>query len=192
MDKQGLTWAVHSSLAGWPLHLGLVAPYRVILRYYRCDTPDRTIPSQVGKMVGCPPCFLVSQRCICAIPHLCYISRDNRAISHKTSTKEFCDTMATNIARYEKYRLRASYHLEQGHSRKKRRAPKSEEKVSFCHLTAHKQSLVFSEPRMCLNSFRTNMSGGLLGWGSGWSRQVIYVGISPLFQMYSGPPTGLT
>ena len=34
---------------------------------------------------------------------VCYISRDNRAIPpQKLSTKAFCDTIATSIARYEK------------------------------------------------------------------------------------------
>ena len=31
-----------------PTGTGLVAPYRAILRYYRCDTPYRAIPFQVG------------------------------------------------------------------------------------------------------------------------------------------------
>ena len=39
---------------------------------------------------------------------VCNVSRDNCAIPHKTSTKEFCDTIATNIAQYEKYRCWAS------------------------------------------------------------------------------------
>ena len=58
-----------------------------------------------------PPWHVASHRHSCAIPH----SATYRAIivPHpiKTSTKEFCDTIATSIARYEKYRCWASKHL---------------------------------------------------------------------------------
>ena len=80
-----------------------MAPYRVTLRYYRCNTPYRARPFQGGehppKMVQYPPppSYLVSQ------PHLfdkpsCNVSRD------KNKHKEFCDTIAGSIVRYEKYR----------------------------------------------------------------------------------------
>ena len=49
-----------------------------------------------------------TQTHLCDTP-FCNISRDNCAIPHKkTSTKEFCDTIATSITRYKKYRYWAS------------------------------------------------------------------------------------
>ena len=44
---------------------------------------------------------------LCDTP-FCNVSRDNCAIPTETSTKEFCDTIATSIARYEKDRCWAS------------------------------------------------------------------------------------
>ena len=93
----------------------LVAPYRAILRYYRCDTPYCAILFRGGitppKWCDTPPWYLVLHRHICAIPHFATY----RAIIVRypiklieTSTKEFCDTIATNIAQYEKYRCWAS------------------------------------------------------------------------------------
>ena len=90
----------------------LVAPYRAILRYYRCDNPYRAILFKGGqhspKKVRYPPLYLILDRRIRAIPHFA----THRAIivryPIKTSTKEFCDTIATSIARYEKYRCWAS------------------------------------------------------------------------------------
>ena len=68
----------------------LVAPYRAILRYYRCDISYRAILFQGGqqlpKVVRYPPWIL----------HL------------KTSTQEYCDTIASRMSRYEKYRCWAS------------------------------------------------------------------------------------
>ena len=60
-------------------------------------------------MVRYPPLVLsFRQAHLCDTP-CCYISRENCAIcSIKTSTKTFCDTIATSIARYEKYRCWAS------------------------------------------------------------------------------------
>ena len=90
----------------------LVAPYRAILRYYRCDTPYRAIPFKGGKrspkMVRYPPWYLVSYRHICAIPHFATYRAVIVRYPTKTSTKEFCDTIARSIARYEKYRCWAS------------------------------------------------------------------------------------
>ena len=87
-----------------------MAPYRAILRYYHCDTPYRVMLFKGGWALpqngAIPPLYLVSQRHICAIPHFATY----RAIivrippPLKTSKKEFCDTIATSIARYEKYR----------------------------------------------------------------------------------------
>ena len=93
------------------LPVALVAPYGAMLRYYRCDTPYRAILSKGGqqspKMVRYPPIILsFAQAHLCDTP-FCNVSRDNCAIRHnllKTNTKEFCDTIATSIARYEKYR----------------------------------------------------------------------------------------
>ena len=55
-----------------------------------------------------PPLILSFHTDTCAIPHFCYVSRDNCAIPHKTRMKEFCDTIAASIAREEKYRCWAS------------------------------------------------------------------------------------
>ena len=65
----------------------LVAPYRAILRYYRCDTPYRAILFQGGlhspKMVRYPPWALsFTQAHLCDTP-FCNVSRDNCAIPHK-------------------------------------------------------------------------------------------------------------
>ena len=62
----GQTW-IHSASQH------LVAPYRAILRYYRCDTPYRTIllreVSTPPKWCDTPPWYLILHRHICAIPH---------------------------------------------------------------------------------------------------------------------------
>ena len=91
----------------------LVTPYRAILRYYRCDTPYRAILFQGGlhspKKVRYPPhWYLVSHRPISAIPHFAAYRAITVRYPIKTSTKYFCDTIATSIARYEKYRCWAS------------------------------------------------------------------------------------
>ena len=83
----------------------LVAPYRAILRYYRCDTPYRTIPFQGGlhspKMVRYPPLVLsLTQAHLCDTP-FCYILRDNCAIPHEKKKKH------KNILRYYRYKYRA-------------------------------------------------------------------------------------
>ena len=95
-------------------HSYLVSPYRAILRYYRCDTPCRAILFQAGlhspKMVRYPPWHLVSHRHICAIPRFATYRAIVVRDPTKTSTKEFCDTIAASITRYEKYRYWASKH----------------------------------------------------------------------------------
>ena len=66
--------------------------YRVILRYYCCDTPlpqNGATPLHSGTSVRTPSCN---------------ISRDNFARPIKTSTTEFCDTIATRSTQYEEYR----------------------------------------------------------------------------------------
>ena len=67
--------------------------------------------SSSPKWCDTPPLVLSSTHCqahLCDTP-FCNISRDNCATPHKkTRTKEFCDTIATGIARYEKYRCWAS------------------------------------------------------------------------------------
>ena len=55
-------------------------------------------------MVRYPPWFLVLHRHICAIPRFATYRAIIVRYPIKTSTKEFCDTIATSIARYEKYR----------------------------------------------------------------------------------------
>ena len=92
--------------------ISLVAPYRAILRYYRCDTPYRAILFKGGehspKMVRYPPWYLILHRHIRAIPHFATYRAIIVRYPIKTSTKQFCDTIATSIARYEKYRCWAS------------------------------------------------------------------------------------
>ena len=72
--------------------LVLVAPYRAILRYYRCNTPYRAIPFQgimhSCKMVRYPPPRVLSfkQAHMCDTP-FCSISRDNCAIHHENKHK---------------------------------------------------------------------------------------------------------
>ena len=69
----------------------LMAPYRAILRYYRCDsdTPYGAILFEGGlrspEIVRYPPWYLVSQRHIYAIPHFATYC----AITVKATTKEF-------------------------------------------------------------------------------------------------------
>ena len=58
-----------------------------------------------------PPWCLVSHRHICAIPHFATYRAIIVRYPTKTSTKEFCDTIAAGIARYEKYRYWASKHF---------------------------------------------------------------------------------
>ena len=55
-----------------------------------------------------PPWYLVSDKHICAIPHFATYRAIIVRYPIKTSTKEFCDTIARSIARYEKYRCWAS------------------------------------------------------------------------------------
>ena len=55
-----------------------------------------------------PPWHLVSHKHICAIPHFATYRAIIVRYPTKTSTREFCDTIATSIARYEKYRCWAS------------------------------------------------------------------------------------
>ena len=59
-------------------------------------------------MVRYPPWYLVLHRHICAIPHFATYRAIVVRYPIKTSTKMFCDTIATRIARYEKYRCWAS------------------------------------------------------------------------------------
>ena len=78
-----------------------VAPCRAILQHYRCDTPHHAIPFAVR--------FALPQNG--ATPPLAPLrypndntSRDDCAkAQQKTSPNEFCDKIATSIARYEKY-----------------------------------------------------------------------------------------
>ena len=101
-----------------PTGSNLVAPYRAILRYYRCDTPSRAIllreVSTPPKWCDTPHWYLILHRHISAIPHFAtYRTIIVRyLIKKKTSTKSFCDTIATSIVRYEKYRCWASKYSE--------------------------------------------------------------------------------
>ena len=78
-------------------------PYCAILRYYRCDTPYRTIllsaiPAipQQGAIPPIGAFFL--HRHISAIPHFATYRAILVRYPRKTSTKTFCDTIAERIA----------------------------------------------------------------------------------------------
>ena len=60
------------------------------------------------KWCDTPPWHLVSHRHICAIPHFATYRATIVRYPTRTSMKEFCDTIATHIERYEKYRCWAS------------------------------------------------------------------------------------
>ena len=75
-----------------PYPLTLVAPYRAILQYYRCDTPYQAILFEGGEhspnMVRYPPLALsFTQAHQCDIP-FCNISRDNCAITPPPQKKK--------------------------------------------------------------------------------------------------------
>ena len=60
------------------------------------------------KWCDTPPWYLSLHRHICAIPHFATYRSIIVQYPTKASTKEFGDTIATSIARYEKYRCWAS------------------------------------------------------------------------------------
>ena len=66
--------------------------------------------------------------------------------------------------------------------------------AELCSLfRSHTLETVSNQSRKCaINNFWTKNPRGLLGWGSRWSRRIIYVRISPIFEVFSGLPTGLT
>ena len=85
------------------LSRSLVAPYRAILRYYRCDTPYRAILFKEGEhfpnRVRYPPLALsFTQAQQCDTP-FCNISRDNCAMPHKNKHER--------VLRYYRYKCRA-------------------------------------------------------------------------------------
>ena len=67
-----------------------------------------TVFSTPPKRCDTPPWHLVSHRHISAIPHFATYRAIVVRYSIKTSTKQFCDTIATSTARYEKYHCLAS------------------------------------------------------------------------------------
>ena len=73
-----------------------------IARYFLRDA------STPPKWCDTPPWYLVLRRHICAIPHFATYRAIIVRYPIKTNTKEFCDTIATSIARYQKYRCWAS------------------------------------------------------------------------------------
>ena len=84
----------------------LVAPHCATFRYYRCDTPYRAIPFQ-GRLALPQNGAIPPQRTqfhICAIPHFATYHAMIVRYPIKTNTKEFCDTIAASIARYDKHR----------------------------------------------------------------------------------------
>ena len=60
------------------------------------------------KWCDTPPWYLILHRHIRAIPHFATYRAIVVRYPIKTSTKQFCHTIATSIARYEKYRCSAS------------------------------------------------------------------------------------
>ena len=72
----------------------------VTLRNFRNSTPP--------KRCDTPPLYLILHRHIRAISHFATCRAIIVRYLIKTSTKTFCDTIATSIARYEKYRCWAS------------------------------------------------------------------------------------
>ena len=89
-------------------HPSLVAPYRVMLRYYRCDTLCRAMLFQVGwhspQNGAIPPRYLVSQRHTCAIPHFATHCSIIVRCPKNQAQNRFAFHIATSITRYEKYR----------------------------------------------------------------------------------------
>ena len=89
----------------WPhiaRYCDTIAAIPHIVRYFfrEVSTPP--------KWCETPPWHLVSHRHICAIPHFATYRAIIVRYPTKVSTKEFCDTIAASIARYEKYRCWAS------------------------------------------------------------------------------------
>ena len=68
----------------------------------------REVRAAPPKWCDPPPWHLVSHRRIFAIPHFATYCAIMVRYPIKTSAKEFCDTIATSIARYEKYRCCSS------------------------------------------------------------------------------------
>ena len=81
----------------------LVAPYRAILRYYRCDTPYSAILFKGGwhspKMVRYPPIVLsFTQAHLCDTP-FCNVSRDNCAIPHENKHENSFAILSLQVSR---------------------------------------------------------------------------------------------
>ena len=82
----------------------LVAPYRTILRYYRCDTSYRAILfggrlAHSIKMVRYPPLVLsFTQAHLCDTP-FCNILRDNCAIPHKNKHERVFAILSLQVSR---------------------------------------------------------------------------------------------
>ena len=100
-SAQSWSRCAQSGLSGPIAILSLRYPYRAILVQGGWHSP---------KMVRYPPLnwYLVSHRHISAIPHFATYRAIIVRCPTKTSTKEFCDTIAASIARYAKYRYWAS------------------------------------------------------------------------------------
>ena len=64
--------------------------------------------SSPPKWCDTPHWYLVSHRHICVIPHFATYRAIIVRYPIKTSTRKFCDTIATSIVRYERYRCWAS------------------------------------------------------------------------------------
>ena len=91
----------------------LVAPYRAILRYYRCDTPYRAMLFQGGsqsspKWCDTPPWHLVSNRHISAIPHFATYRAIIVRYPTQTSTNGFSIPSLQVSRDVKKYRCWAS------------------------------------------------------------------------------------
>ena len=81
-----------------------MAPYRAILRYYRCDTPYRAILFKGSyhspKMVRYPPPLVLSfaHAHLCDTP-FCYVSRDNCAIPPLKQARKSFAILSLQISR---------------------------------------------------------------------------------------------
>ena len=100
-------------------------------------------------MVRYPPLILgFTQAHLCDIPFR-NVSRDNCAIPHENKHERVCDTIATSIARYEKYRCWASKLGNRPNTVSESTVSNS---VSFFALTEFwgESSVSSSQPTMCV------------------------------------------
>ena len=59
-------------------------------------------------------------------------------------------------------------------------------------LLGHLKRLIFQSRTCAINNFWTKIWRGCLGEGRGGHAKLFMLGFSPMFEVFSGPPTGLT